>query len=158
MKTPRSLLILLAGIGPALVLGSVGCSKSTTSSASASAEDAKAGIKDAAIDVKNAAVDSWDSVRDYTYEKRADFSSSMDRMDKSMDDKIAELKAKGSYSSDSVKSDKEAAIKDYDKARDDLKARLADLSNASSDGWADAKAKVSEAWQRVKAAYDRATS
>src|SRR5450432_2581962 len=121
MKNPRSLLFLLAGIGPALVLGSVGCSKSTTSSASASAEDAKVAVKDAAIDVKNAAVDSWDSVRDYTYEKRTDFSASMDRMDKTMDDKIADLKAKGSYSSDSVKADKEAAIKDYDKARDDLK-------------------------------------
>jgi hypothetical protein len=158
MKNSRYLLFLLAAIGPALVLGSAGCSKSTTDSASASAENAKDAVKDAAIDVKNAAVDSWDSVRGYTYDKRADFSASMDRMDKTMDDKIADLKAKGSYSSDSVKADKEAAIKDYEKAREDLKARLTDLGNASSDGWADAKAKVSEAWQRVKAAYDRAMS
>jgi len=155
MKNSRSFLFLVATIVPALLIVSSGCSKSDTSSANAAAQDAKTAITNAAIDVKNAAVDTWDSVRDFTYDKRVEFSASIDRMDKNMDDKIAEEKTKAP---DTFSKEKQAAIKDYDDARADLKARLADLGNATADTWADAKAKVSEAWQRVKADYDKATS
>jgi hypothetical protein len=155
MKTPRSLLFLLATLGPAIVIGASGCSKTDNSSASSNLQDAKTSVVNAAVDVKNAAVDGWDKLKDYTYDKRVEFSDSMDRMDKTMDDKIAEEKAQapGAFSAD-----KQAAIKDYDDARADLKARLADLSNATADTWADAKAKVAAAWRRVKADYDKATS
>jgi hypothetical protein len=155
MKTPRSLLFLIAAIGPSVLVGTGGCSKSDNSSVAAAAQDAKTAVTNAAIDVKNAAVDTWDSVRDYTYDKRVEFSASLDRMDKTMDDKIAEEKAKAP---DTLSADKQAAIKDYDDARADLKARLTDLGNATADTWADAKAKVATAWQRVKADYDKATS
>lgn len=154
MKSPRALLFLLSAIGPALLTGT-GCSKSDRSSASAAAQDAKTAITNAAVDVKNAAVDTWDSISSYTYEKRIEFSASIERMDKKMDDKIAEEKAQAP---DTLSKDKQAAIKDYDEARSDLKAKLTDLGNATADTWADAKAKVSEAWQRVKADYDKATS
>ena len=155
MKNPRSLLFLIATIGPAILVGSGGCSKSDNSSAAAAAQDAKTAITNAAIDVKNAAVDGWDSVRDYTYDKRVEFSASIERMDQRMDDKIAAEKAQAP---DTLSSEKRAAIKDYDDARADLKARLADLGNATADTWADAKAKVADAWRRVKADYDKATS
>jgi hypothetical protein len=155
MKNPKTLLFLLASLGSAVVIGSSGCSKSANSTASNDVQDAKAAVTNAAIDVKNAAVDTWDSIRDYTYDKRVDFSTSIDRMDKTMDDKIAEEKAQAP---NTLSADKQAAIKDYDDARADLKARLADLSNATADTWADAKAKVAAAWQRVKADYDKATS
>jgi hypothetical protein len=155
MKNPSSLLLLIATIGPALLVGSAGCSKSDTSSASGAVQDAKTAVTNAAVDVKNATVDTWDSVRDYTYDKKAEFSASFDRTDKSMDDKIAEEKAQAP---DTLSKDKQAAIKDYDDARADLKARLADLSNATADTWADSKAKVADAWHRVKADYDKATN
>jgi hypothetical protein len=155
MKNPRSFLSFIAAAGMAALVGSGGCSKSDTSSATTAAQDAKTAITNAAIDVKNAAVDTWDSVRDYTYDKRVEFSASIDRMDKKMDDKIAEEKAQAP---DTLSKDKQAAIRDYDDARANLRARLADLGNATSDTWADAKAKVSEAWQRVKADYDKATN
>jgi hypothetical protein len=154
MKTSRSLLFALAAIGPALI-GSTGCSKSDNSTASSSVQDAKVAVTNAAVDVKNAAVDTWDSIRDYTYDRRTEFSASIDRMDKTMDDKMADMKAKAP---DTYSADKQAAIKDYDDARADLKAKLADLGNATSDTWADAKAKVAAAWQRVKTDYDKATS
>jgi hypothetical protein len=153
MKNTRSLLFLFATLAPAIVVGSSGCSKTNT--ASSNLDDAKTAVKDAAVDVKNAAVDSWDSLKDYTYEKRVEFSASMDRMSTSMDEKIAEEKAKAPAT---LSADKQAAIKDYDDAKADLKARLTDLGNATSDTWADAKAKVAAAWQRVKADYDKATS
>jgi hypothetical protein len=157
MKTSRSLLFVLSTIGPAILIGA-GCSKSDTATASSDAQAAKTSVVNAAVDVKDAAVDSWDSIKSYTYDKRVEFSASMDRMDKTMDDKIAELKAKASNSPDAASKDKDAAIKDYDDARADLKARMTDLGNATADTWADAKAKVDTAWQRVKADYDKATS
>jgi hypothetical protein len=155
MKTPRSLQFLVAGLGFATVIGLSGCSKSDNSAASANLQDAKDSVKATAIDVKDAAVSTWDSIKDYTYDKRADFSDHLDRMDKTMDEKIAEEKAQ---SPSTLAADKQAAIKDYDDARADLKARLTDLSNATADTWADAKAKVAAAWQRLKADYDKATS
>lgn len=154
MKSTRSLLLLVSAISPALLIGT-GCSKSDNSSVSAAAQDAKTAVTNAAVDVKNAAVDTWDSIKDYTYDKRMEFSASIERMDKKMDDKIAEEKAQAP---DTLSKDKQAAIKDYDDARADLKAKLADLGNATADTWADAKAKASEAWQKVKADYDKATS
>jgi hypothetical protein len=155
MKTSRSVLFLLASLAPAIAIGFAGCSKSADSTASSNLQDAKTAVKDAAIDVKNAAVDGWDSLKDYTYDKRVEFSASMDRMQKNMDEKIAEEKAQAPST---LSADKQAAIKDYDDAKADLKARLADLGNATADTWADAKAKVAAAWQKVKADYDKATS
>jgi hypothetical protein len=155
MKNPRTLLFLVATLAPVIVIGAAGCSKSDNSTASSNVQDAKAAATNAAVDVKNAAVDSWDNLREYTYDRRVEFSSSMDRMDQNMDDKIAAEKAQAPST---LSADKQAAIKDYDDARADLKARLADLGNATADTWADAKAKVAAAWQRVKADYDKATS
>jgi hypothetical protein len=155
MKTHSSLLILMAALGPVILVGASGCSKSDTSTASSNVQDAKQAVTDAAVNVKNATVDGWNSLKDYTYEKRAEFSASMDRTTKSMDDKIAEERAQAPSA---VSADKQAAIRDYDDARADLKARLADLGNATADTWADAKAKVAAAWERVKADYDKATS
>ncbi|HXN35805.1 MAG TPA: hypothetical protein VN877_06515 [Opitutaceae bacterium] len=142
MKTQRSLLIL--ALAPSLLLMSGGCSKTDNDNATAVVQD-----------IKTTAVDTWDGVKDFTFEKHTEFSASIDRMSKAMDDKIAEVKAKAP---DAAAKDKDAAVRDYDEARANLKARLADLNNASADTWADAKAKVADAWQRVKAAYTKATS
>ncbi|HEV3029179.1 MAG TPA: hypothetical protein VG457_16490, partial [Planctomycetota bacterium] len=98
--------------------------------------------------------DTWDSIKDFTFERHDDFNATVERMSKSLDDKVAELRA--STPSAAAK-DRDEALKDYDAARADLKARLADLGNATADTWADAKAKVAEAWQRMQAAYDKAT-
>jgi hypothetical protein len=144
MKTQRFLLALT--LLPAALLVSSGCTKTDKDNATAVVQDIKA-----------TAIDSWDSIKDFTFEKHAEFSASIDRMSASMDDKIAEAKAKISSTPDAAAKDKEAAIKDYDAARADLKARLVELNNATADTWADAKAKVVDAWQRVKTAYDKAT-
>jgi hypothetical protein len=149
MKT-RRFLVLLATCSPAILLLSSGCSKSDSDQAKASANNAIA-------DVKTAASQSWESIKDFTYEQRANFSSAVDKMSADLDQKTAELKAKNSSLSDAAAKDRDAAQKDYDNARADLKADLTALNNATADTWADAKAKVSDAWQRVKAAYDRLT-
>jgi phage protein D len=74
-----------------------------------------------------------------------------------MDNEIEVVKAKASSTPGVAAAERENAAKDYDAARADLKASLTNLNNSTATGWADAKAKVAVAWQRVKADYDKAT-
>jgi hypothetical protein len=117
-------------------------------------QDAKQTASDAYASAKVAIANTWDSIKDFTYEKRVEFSNGIDRMSKDMDEQAAALKAK---TSDTASTEKESAAKEYDEARASLKASLADLNNATADHWADAKAKVVEAWKKVQAAWDRET-
>lgn len=155
MKTQRSLFLLIATLSPAALLLSGGCSKNK--SEPSVVQDTKAAVKDAAADVKEAVSDSWSSIKDFTYEKRTDFSAAIDRMAKKLDDQSVKLKAKTADVSDAAAKDRENALKEFNEARADLKSKLADLGNATADTWADAKAKVALAWQKVQAAYDKAT-
>ncbi len=155
MKSRSPLLLLAAALCPAAILLFGACSK--TDSSDKTMDDAKASAEKAATDIKVAVVNSWDSIKDFTYEKRADFSAGMDRLSKDMDEKAAELKAKFAGVPDATAKDRDAAVKEYDEARADLKVKLNDLGNATADTWADAKAKAAEAWKRVQAAYDRMT-
>jgi hypothetical protein len=75
-----------------------------------------------------------------------------------MDAEIDAAKTKLNTAPDAAAKDREAAVREYDVAKVDLKTSLTNLNNATADTWADAKAKVAVAWQRVKAAYDKATS
>jgi hypothetical protein len=144
MKIPRIPLIL--ALVPAVLLVSGGCTKTDNENAAAVVQDIKA-----------TAVDTWDGIKDFTFEQRTDFSASIDRMCRSMDNEIEAVKAKTSSTPGVAAADRENAVKDYDAARADLKASLTNLNNSTAAGWADAKAKVSAAWQRVKADYDKAT-
>jgi uncharacterized phage infection (PIP) family protein YhgE len=152
MKTSRFLLLLAAAMSPAALL-MTGCSK--TENASTTMEKVKTDAKEVAADVKATVSDSWDTIKDYTYEKRADFSASLDRMAAQLDDKAREFRAKIAGAPDAASKDRESAIKEYDEARADLKAKLTELGNATADTWADAKEKVAQAWKRVQAAYDK---
>jgi hypothetical protein len=144
MKLPSIPLIL--ALAPAVLLVSGGCTKTDKENAAAVVQDIKA-----------TAVDTWDSIKDFTFEQRTDFSASIDRMCRSMDNEIEVVKAKTSSTPGVAAAEKENAVKDYDAARADLKASLTNLDNSTATGWADAKAKVAAAWQRVKADYDKAT-
>jgi hypothetical protein len=146
---PSRLFLLLAAAASSVALMLAGCSKSDT--ASTPVDQVKAG----AADVAATASDSWDSVKDYTYDKRVEFTASIGRMTARFDDKSREWKDKAS---DSTSADRASAVKDYDDARADLKAKLTDLDNATADTWADAKDKVAQAWKRVQAAYDKVTA
>ncbi len=150
MKTQSPLILLAAAVGPAALLL---CACSKKSDTAKLEQDAKAAVADA----RAAASDSWDSIKDFTYERRADFSAAMDHMTRDMDDKTAALKAKMAGVQDAASKDRESAMKDYDEARADLRVRLRELGNATSDTWADAKAKADDAWRKVQAAYDRVT-
>jgi Tfp pilus assembly protein PilP len=144
MKSPT--LVLVLALAPSVLLVSGGCTKTDKDNAAAVVQDIKA-----------TAVDTWESIKDFTFEQRTDFSASIDRMCRSMDNEIEVVKTKASSTPGVAAADRENAVKDYDIARVDLKASLASLNNATAADWSDAKAKVAAAWQRVKADYDKAT-
>ena len=146
------LILLAAAMSPAALL-MFGCSK--TDNTSTNVEKVKTDAKEVAADIKAAASDTWDSIKDFTFEKRAEFSAGIDRMAGQCDDKARELKAKLASAPDAASKDRESAIKEYDEARADLKAKLSELGTATADTWADAKEKVAQAWKRVQAAYDK---
>lgn len=128
---------------PAVLALFGGCSKTDKDNAAAVVQD-----------IKVTATDTWDSIKDFTFERHDEFKASIERMSKSLDDHVADLRAKAPAV---AASDKEAALKEYDDARADLKASLVDLGNATADTWADAKVKVAAAWHRVQVAYDNAS-
>jgi hypothetical protein len=155
MKTSRALFLLIATLSPAALLLSGGCARKSREPSVV--RDAKAAVNTAAADVKEAISESWSSIKDFTYEKRTDFSAAMDRMAKKLDDQAAALKAKTAAASDTAAKDREVALKELNEARAELKSKLADLGHATADTWSDAKAKVVLAWQKVQAAYDKAS-
>jgi hypothetical protein len=50
------------------------------------------------------------------------------------------------------------AIREYGEARAELKVRLVDFANANTETWSEARARASRAWDKMTAAYDRATT
>jgi hypothetical protein len=145
--------LALSLAGPAALLLAVGCSKTTTDKAADAVQDTAAAVKGAAIDLKDDAVSTWNRIKDYTFDKRSDFSSSVSESAKKMDDKVADLRAKATPDSP----DRAKAVQAYDDARAELKAKLTDLGNATEATWADAKAEVSKAWDKVQSSYANLT-
>lgn len=151
MKTTVSLL-LMAALSPAIMLQS-SCAK--TDNPDQAVQSTKAAAKDLAADVKTAVSDSWDTIKDYTYEKRDDFAASLDRLAEKRDAEIKELNAKVTGLPDTAAKQRDSAVKEFNEARSYLKSQLADLRTGTPDTWADAKEKVSQAWKRTQAAYEK---
>lgn len=148
MKTTPLLLTLL---GCAAMLLPA-CNKNDRAEA---VENTQAAAKDAAVAVKDTAVDTWDSIKDYTYEKRADFADHLDRMAAKRDTEVAALNTKAVHLSDEAAIAREKARQDYADARAYLKTQTDHLRTVTSDMWDDAKEKTSQAWKRVQAAYEK---
>lgn len=155
---------LLPALLSFLAIACGACSKSDPNKpvavqAKDSAADAKANLEDAWGQLKASLNDTWDKIKDYSYQEKGEFCKSLNQMSKDLDDQAAKLRAKVSSASDSgsgtASQAREKAHEDYEKARDNLKEGLNELSNATADGWATAKAKVTEEWKKVQDAWDR---
>lgn len=115
------------------LLLAAGCSKADHDNAVAVAQD-----------IKVTAIDSWTSVKDFTFEKRAQVTATLDKMSADMDTRVADLKAQG------------RKVPDYDDARVELRQSMDELGRATSDTWVASKARVERAWDRLKADYEKA--
>jgi hypothetical protein len=154
MKNIRPLLLIVALSPTALLLSA--CSKSDD--IPPAVQSTKADAQELATDVKVAASDSWDAIKDYTYEKRADFAASLDRLSEKRDADIQAMNAKLKGLPDAAAQKRDQAVKEFNEARSYLKSQLADLRTGTADTWTDAKGKVAESWLRVQAAYEKVTS
>jgi hypothetical protein len=147
--------LILTVLGFAAILQPA-CSKND--STSQAVESTKTAAKDIATAVKDTAVDTWDNIKDYTYEKRADFAEHIDRMAAKRDAEVAELNAKVTGLPDTAAKARDQANKDFADARAYLKTQTEHVRTATADTWDDAKEKTAEAWKRVQAAYEKVKS
>jgi hypothetical protein len=156
MKSHSPLPLFSAAVGAAALLLSFGCSRSddsvtTVQSARPDGSTATVVISDTNVDASGG----WDRIKDFTFDRRADFSAGIDRMSKDMDDRTATFRARVAGAPDAASKERDGAMKEFDDARADLKSKRMDLDNATANTWADAKAKTSESLKKTKATYDK---
>ena len=158
MKSLGPLPLFAAAIGSAALLLSFGCAKSddgvtTVQSTRPDGSTATVVVSDTNVNV--GVSDGWDRIKDFTFDRRADFTAGIDRMSKDMDDKTATFRARVASTPDAASRDRDGAMKEFDDARADLKSKRMDLDNATADTWADAKSKTSESLKKTQASYDK---
>ncbi len=158
MKSTTSLL-LLAALSPAIILQS-SCAKTdkvdqAVQSTKTTAREVAVNVKDAAVAVKDAAVDSWDSLKDYTFDKREDFAAGLDRMADKCDAGVRAMNAKVTGLPDAAAREQASAVKEFNEARAYLKSKLIELRSGTADTWDDTKQQAVNAWKRTQAAYDK---
>jgi hypothetical protein len=151
MKTPfhcfsrRSLAPLLAG---ALVLASFsGCTKQ---------DQQKVGdtIKNSYDDSKAALAKAWDNVKDYSFDKRDEFTANAKALAAKAEVQVSEARA--NFSEAKASASRKAAMEELKNAEADYKEKLKALGNATADTWDVAKKNVMLAWDRLQAAYYKA--
>jgi hypothetical protein len=158
MKNQNHFPIVAVAVGFAALSLICGCSKSddgVTTIESQRADGSKAEVVVNDSNVTVSVTDSWDRMKDFTYDRRADLAAGIDRLAKDTDRKVDMYRPKAAGTSENLQADRDSAMKGYDDARADLKAKRADLDNATADTWESAKAKSGQSWQNTKAAYDK---
>ena len=139
-----SIALLAAGFGAGLCTG---CSKQDR-------DDTTAKVKDAYEDSKDAVVDAWKDVKSYTFEKRDDFSASAKAQMADLEARASRLQA--NYSDAQASASRKAAMEELKNSQADYKEKVDALGTATADTWDSAKQNVVAAWDRLKAAYDKA--
>jgi hypothetical protein len=135
---------LLAG---STLFGITGCNKSDRN-------DMSAKTKEIVADTKDALNDGWDNVRNFTYEKRNDFSTSAKAMSASMEAKMSELRA--NYSEATASASRRSAMEELRNSEADYKQKLDALGTATADTWDSAKQNVIASWDKLQASYHKA--
>src|SRR5213082_2929554 len=124
MKTsiPTCLLTILGAT--ALVMA--GCTKHDRA-------DATASVKEAARETQAALAGAWDDVKNFTYEKRSDFSSKAKTMQAQAEVQVSQVRA--NYSEAKASASRKAAMEELKNSEADYKAKLDALGHASADTW-----------------------
>ena len=114
--------------------------------------DARTAATNVAADAGAALSASWEGIKDFTYEKRADVAASLNRLQANVDEQVQALKAKRATVSEASAKDWDFAMKELEDARADLKYKLSELNKATAETWAEAKERAAEAWRRTQEA------
>jgi len=140
----RSLPLLAAGLA---ALAFSACSKSTR-------DDVADKTKDAYQDTKAAVARGWDNVKDYTFDKRSDFSKWAEAQQKEFEADASKLKA--NYSEAEASASRKAAMAELKDSEANYKEKLSALGHASAETWDAARDNVAAAWDRLQASYAKA--
>jgi hypothetical protein len=101
------------------------------------------------------ATESWNTIKDYTYEKRADFTAGLQRMMDRLDVGINQLNAKRATLPETSIKDWDIAMKELTDSAANLKFQLDELSKAAPETWSEMKDRIGLAWKRAQDAYDK---
>lgn len=139
---------LLLTLGAAALL-TAGCSKHERETASDKVEGAY-------NSTTTAVGDAWSDLKDYTYDKSAEFERRAEAVSSDFDAKIEKLKA--DYKGAQASAARQAAMERVTDARATLSEKLDALGDASAATWDSAKAEVIAATKKLEAAYDDAVA
>jgi len=106
--------------------------------------------------VSDQAAAAWASIKDFTYDQRADFISGAGRLQGMLSSEVAELNAKRASMASTVDTkDWDFAMKEMNDSQAYLKSMIDEAGRATPDTWNQEKDKVDEAWQRAQEAFDK---
>ncbi|HEX2861705.1 MAG TPA: hypothetical protein VHN79_08695 [Lacunisphaera sp.] len=105
-------------------------------------------------DTKAAVSRAWGNVKDYSFEKRSDFTSFLKAQQAELEAGMSKLRAE--YSEATASASRKAAMAELKNAEANYKEKLAALGNASADTWTAARDNVAAAWDRLQASYAKA--
>jgi hypothetical protein len=106
--------------------------------------------------VSDQASAAWVTIKDYTYDQRADFMSGAANLQGMLASEVAELNAhRASMASTAETKDWDFAMKEMTDSQSYLKSMIEEAGRAAPDTWNQEKDKVDEAWQRAQAAFDK---
>lgn len=98
----------------------------------------------------------WSTIKDATYDTRADFFVGLKALEARVNDQINELTAKrGAMTSTANTKDWDFAMKEMGDSRAYLKDMGDELRKASPENWNEDKDRVGQAWVRTQEAYDK---
>jgi len=146
MKTSllRSLPLLATALA---ALALTACSKS-------SRDEAADKTKEAYQDTKAAVSRGWNNVKDYSFDKKSDFSKWAEAQQKEFEADASKLKA--NYSEAEASASRKAAMNELKDSESNYKEKLSALGNASAETWDAARDNVAAAWDRLQASYAKA--
>jgi hypothetical protein len=135
-----------------------GCSKSKQESITEKSKEAyqntKSVVKEAALDTKAAVVKGWDNLKNYTFEKRGDFTATLKARQADLEAGVSKLRAE--YSDATASASRKAAMAELKDSEADYKEKLAALGNATADTWSSVRDNVATSWDRLQASYAKA--
>lgn len=143
-KSIHATALLLTGFA---ALALAGCSKNDR-------DDVADNTKAAYQDTKSAIAAGWDNVKNYTFEQRSDFTTTLKARQADLEAGISKLRAE--YSEANASASRKAAMAELRDSEADFKEKLAALGNATSDTWTAARDDVAAAWDRLQASYANA--
>ena len=110
--------------------------------------------KEAYRDTKAAVAQGWDNLKDYTFEKRGDFTATLKARQADLEAGMSKLRAE--YSEANASASRKAAMAELRDSEANYREKLAALGNASADTWTAARDDVAAAWDRLQASYAKA--